>query len=432
MIYRSDVHASVSDRGCGLGGFGEFAGRQQFVCPSRLDCVDLALVVDYVDPIADADQRRVMHAFELLAPEFLPGPRFDAGERTVVVQHEQVVANGDGRWYVGNLLVEFEDDRSLFCSAGRADDCRLPAPTAGGRYVDQSASEYGRGDGLEGDEIASFWGVNADATGDSSSLSVTEAWYEHMYMNDMVAFTIGKLDLSNYFDGNEVANDETTQFLSGGFVNDITIDFPDNSAGLRVTVSPMEMLDVSLGIQSEEWEDLDEENFIIAEADVKLKFGELQGNYRFYIWHNRNELTDASDAGNTNEEGTGFGTSIDQQVVDFLTLFARLGFRNDDIVEYQYDAAWSLGGAVSGSLWGRDDDVAGAAFGQAILASSYKDTLDDAGTDSGNESHYEMYYNLVLNDHVTISPDIQIVMNAEGDDDYQTVWIGAIRGQFTF
>ena len=83
-------------------------------------------------------------------------------------------------------------------------------------------------------------------------------------------------------------------------------------------------------------------------------------------------------------------------------------------------------------LWGRDDDVVGIAFGQAVLAGHYKDTLDDAGTSSGNESHFETYYSLVLNEHVVISPDIQIVTSAEGDDDYETVWVGAIRGQFTF
>jgi hypothetical protein len=292
--------------------------------------------------------------------------------------------------------------------------------------------EAGNGDGLEGDEIDSYWGVNADATGDASTLDVTEAWYEHMFMDDMVAFTIGKLDLTNYFDGNEVANDETTQFLSGGFVNDATVEFPDNSAGLRVTVSPVEILDLSLGFQSNDWEDLDEENFVIAEADIKPKFGDLQGNYRIFIWQNRSDHTNADDASNTNDEGAGFGINIDQQALDFLTIFARLGFRSDDIVEYEYESAWSLGAAVSGSLWERDGDIVGVAFGQAILAGHRKDTLDAANTDNGNEGHFETYYNLVLNEHVTISPDVQVVTNAKGDDDFETVWITGIRGQFTF
>lgn len=291
--------------------------------------------------------------------------------------------------------------------------------------------EAGNGDGLEGNEIVSYWGVNADATGDAT-LDVIEAWYEHMFMNDMVTFTIGKLDPTNYFDGNEVANDETTQFLADGFVNDITIEFPENGPGIRLTVSPVEIIDVSLGAQSDGWDDLDEKNFIIAEADLKPSFGDLQGNYRVFIWQDMGDHTDANDLTNTKEKGAGFGINIDQQVVDFLTVFARIGFRRDDIVEYEYDSAWSLGAAVKGGLWGRDDDIVGIAYGQAVLAGHYKDSLNDAGIPSGNEGRFETYYSLVLNEHVAISPDIQTVTNARGIDDFKTVWIGGVRGQFTF
>jgi carbohydrate-selective porin OprB len=294
--------------------------------------------------------------------------------------------------------------------------------------------EAGNGAGLDGEdeEIDSFWTVNADATGDASSLEVTEAWYEHAFMNEMVRFTIGKLDLSNYFDTNEVANDETAQFLSGGFVNDVTIEFPDNSAGLRVTVSPLDMLDVSIGAQSDGWDDIDEENFIIAEVDIKPAFGELQGTYRVYVWQNGAHHEDADDAANTEEDGAGWGINLDQQILDFLRVFARIGFRSDDIVEYEYDTAWSMGAAVSGSLWGREHDTVGIAYGQALLADHYKDSLDAAGTETGNEGHFETYYSLELNEHVTISPDIQVVTNAQGDDAFETVWIGGVRGQFTF
>ena len=97
------------------------------------------------------------------------------------------------------------------------------------------AIEAGNGDGLadefdyDGDgESDLFWGFNADAGDNGSNLEVTEAWYEHMFMGDMITFTIGKLDPTNYFDGNEVANDETTQFLADGFVNDATVEFPSN------------------------------------------------------------------------------------------------------------------------------------------------------------------------------------------------------------
>jgi carbohydrate-selective porin OprB len=109
--------------------------------------------------------------------------------------------------------------------------------------------EAGAGEGLQDDEIVSFWGVNDDAGDSNSRLEVTEAWYEHRFLDTRLIFTVGKVNLTNYFDGNEVANDETTQFLATGFVNTIAIEFPDNSPGARLTLSPNELLDFSIAWQ---------------------------------------------------------------------------------------------------------------------------------------------------------------------------------------
>jgi carbohydrate-selective porin OprB len=291
------------------------------------------------------------------------------------------------------------------------------------------ALEAGDGTGFT-EELDTYWGFNADA-GPDTTFDMTEAWYEHQFAGGMYTFTIGELDLTNYFDGNEVANDETTQFLADGFINDITVEFPAGP-GVRLTISPVEILDISLGAQSDGWEDMDKKNFLIAEADIKPKIGGRQGNYRFYLWTNRGDHTDANDSTKTKENGSGFGISVDQQVLDFLTLFARLGIRDDDLTEYEFDTAWSGGLALSGSLWGRDNDLLGVAYGQAILSDNQENALRAGGTNPGNEGHFETYYSLVINEHVTVSPDIQAVTNAKGDDDFETVVIGAVRGQFTF
>jgi carbohydrate-selective porin OprB len=299
------------------------------------------------------------------------------------------------------------------------------------------AFEAGSGTGLTDEfdfnadgESDLYWGFNADA-GPDSTVDMTEAWYEHTFSGGMVIFTVGELNITNYFDGNEVANDETTQFLADGFVNDPTIEFI-SGPGVRLTVSPSDIIDMSIGAQSDGWEDLDEKSFLIAEADFNLKFGDLQGHYRFYVWTNRGDHTDVGDAAKTGEPGVGFGLSADQQVMDSLTLFARFGVRDDDLIEYEFDAAWSAGAAISGSLWNRNDDILGLAYGQAITADHRKDTLRADGSTPGDEGHFEAYYNLTLNEHVTISPDLQIVMNAQGNKDFKTVVIGGVRGQFTF
>ncbi len=291
------------------------------------------------------------------------------------------------------------------------------------------ALETGDGTGLA-EELDAFWGFNADA-GPSATVEITEAWYEHQFSEGLVTLTIGKLNLTNYFDVNEVANDETTQFLSDGFVNNITVEFVDGPA-LRLTASPSELIDISIAAQSDGWDDLDEKNFLIAGANIKPKFGELQGNYRLYVWTNGSDHTDVNDATKTGERGTGYGISADQQILENLMLFARLGIRDDDLTEYAFDTAWSGGLALTGSAWGRDNDVLGLAYGESILANHKEDALRAAGTTPGNEGHFEVYYSLALNEYVVISPDIQIITNAKGDNDYKTVVAGALRGQFTF
>lgn len=293
------------------------------------------------------------------------------------------------------------------------------------------ALEAGEGDGLEGDEIVSFWGVNADAGADST-FDLTEAWYEHRFLSDTVTFTIGKLDLTNYFDGNEAANDETTQFLSGGFVNNIAVEFPENSAAARLTVSPNELIDISIGAQSgdSDWEDIFEKPFLAAEAGIKPKFRDLQGNYRIYAWTNRTDHVELKDTSNDREKGSGIGVSLDQQANDFLTFFGRIGYQDSKI--YEIDIAWSGGLALNGSLWGRQNDTFAVAYGQAILSDDNEDVLRDAGINPGDEGHFEAYYSLAVNEHVAISADIQAVTNAGGDDEFETVIISGLRGQITF
>ncbi len=275
-----------------------------------------------------------------------------------------------------------------------------------------------------------YWGFNADA-GPDTTLDFTEAWYEHSLADGKVMLTIGELDMTNYFDGNDIANDETTQFLADGFVNDPTIEFV-GGPGIRLSVSPLDIIQVSIGIQSDGWEDLDEKNFLIAEVDIKPEFHGLQGNYRIYTWTNRGDHTADRDPLNTGEHGAGIGISADQQVFNFMSLFARLGFRNNNLREYEFDTALSSGAAVSGSLWKRDNDILGLAYGRAFLTDHRRDDLRNSGSDPGDEEHYEVYYSFMFNEHVTITPDIQVVNSAQGNKDFKTIVIGGVRGQVTF
>jgi carbohydrate-selective porin OprB len=179
-----------------------------------------------------------------------------------------------------------------------------------------------------------------------------------------------------------------------------------------------------------DYEDIFEDAFFIAQADIKPQISGRQGNYRVYLWTNRTDHTELKNPLNDNESGTGWGISADQEVADHVTVFARIGGQDKKL--YEVSTAWSGGLSLNGALWGRDDDTIGIAYGRAVLSGDNEDVLRAAGTNPGDEGHFEAYYSLAVNEHVTISPDIQVVTNAAGDSDFDTVWLGALRGQFNF
>jgi hypothetical protein len=85
--------------------------------------------------------------------------------------------------------------------------------------------------------------VNADAEtlnaiggvgGTDEKLTIREGWLWLKFVNDRLDFFVGQLDLTNYFDRNTFANDETTQFLNGALVNNPMLKQPVNGAGAVV------------------------------------------------------------------------------------------------------------------------------------------------------------------------------------------------------
>ena len=301
-------------------------------------------------------------------------------------------------------------------------DLEIEAPI-GENGVAFALIEAGQGEGLN-DELGVFHGVNGDAGDNGSSLDVTEAWYEHNFHDEMIVLTVGKLDLSNYVDGNAVANDETVQFLNGGLVNSLAIEFPeDNGAGVHVGVYPNEFIELNFGWAESDadWEDIFNDSFAIAEINIMPGFLERDGNYRLYAWYNGSDK-DKLDGSGAGEDGWGVGVSLDQQLTDNLTFFARLAHEDDEV--YEVETAWSAGVEIRGAKWNRENDALGIAIAQAILS-------DDVSPDD-TETLIEIYYSYAVNDQLYITPDIQIIDSPGGDDDNDTIVVLGVRGQVNF
>ncbi|NCC62374.1 MAG: hypothetical protein EOM12_15855, partial [Verrucomicrobiae bacterium] len=258
--------------------------------------------------------------------------------------------------------------------------------------------EAGQGSGLE-DNLILYSNVNRDAGDSEAKVELTEFWYEQGLFHDKAALTFGKLDATAYFDQNEAANDETTQFLGRIFRNSPVVEFPDNGAGIRMAYSPVEWMELGYGLfdGKASWEKVGDNLFNMGQVHFKTNFLELPGNYRVYGWNNNADHTKWSDSKKTKEASYGFGLSFDQKIHDVVTLFTRYGWQNPEVYNpeitaadgsnYSLEQAWSAGLQVEGKPWGRENDVLAFAVGQVIPSDDYKEA--NAGFQAKTEGHLE-------------------------------------------
>ncbi|HEO63707.1 MAG TPA: hypothetical protein ENN78_00360, partial [Candidatus Omnitrophica bacterium] len=298
--------------------------------------------------------------------------------------------------------------------------------------------ETGDGAGVE-DELKVFSNVNRDADDSDNSVSVTEVWYEHYFKSLPLTLTFGKIDPAAYLDTNEYANDECTQFLGHIFRNSPVVEFPDdNAAGVRIAIEPVDFLGVEFVAMdaNADWEDVFDNMFLAGQLNFKPKLLERPGNYRVYGWLNDKDHIKWDDALKTKEKSYGFGLSFDQEITDVLGVFARYGWQNPEVYAdgagFSLEQSWSTGIQLAGSLWGRDDDVFAIAFGQVMPSDDYKKAN---GLKAKTESHLEAYYNFKVNDHLSVSPDIQVIWDPYGGDAVngdKTILVGGVRAQVDF
>lgn len=312
--------------------------------------------------------------------------------------------------------------------------------------------DYQRGTGLSG--LPTFFtspngnasGTNADLEGfNDSSLHVTQFYYEHDF-SEALTISAGQLDMTGYFDTNEFANNERSQFLANIFVNNPTIEWGGSgdfySPGLRMTYFPAEMFDISLGVfeGNGDYAETFDRPFYIAEANLKLSPAGKEGNYRLYYWNRQGRA--AADVANTATpaqngvsmaENKGVGLSADQWITDDIGVWLRLGTQRETVA--QFDRHFSLGVNLKGS----GNDGAGIGYAQTHMGKVYENYLRSANSnlDPGAESYLEAYYNYAVGDatditglHVT--PDVQYVMNPGGDTNATKVLIYGVRVQAFF
>lgn len=327
------------------------------------------------------------------------------------------------------------------------------------------ALEAGNGNGVN-DNLPSFSISNYDAyvteSGGIVTPSVSQAYFEGSYFDGFLGLKAGKLDVHSCHDDNAYANDETDQFISGLFSRYAGSIFPELDSyyapGVILSIRPIEMLDVTLAVANgvnSGFEDITEDPYGAGQINIKPGILGGEGNYRLYaIYDTRDNYIDI---GNSDKirKNTAYGISLDQEIIDGLGIFARYGVQ-DGKIEFRRDefddssdtsdagiinpdeilnpvkAAISGGVSLNGSLWGREEDVMGIAYG--ILYNNEDSTYFDPSnvSDPGDETHLEVYYKFGFSDHFTLTPDLQIVTNAGGNADIDPITIYGVRAQMNF
>jgi hypothetical protein len=230
-------------------------------------------------------------------------------------------------------------------------------------------------------------------TGSQNVLNLREAWLRTELFSNTLALTAGRLDLTNYFDHNVAANDETSQFISDALVNNGALGLAENGAGLALVYDPKGGFNFKAGFQqsSSTAKNLSDSIYSLAELGyVSHLPGMGEGNYRF--WYR-------TDNNNTAGYNIGFGTSLDQKLGPQVTLFARYG---ESQANPKRDKFYSGGFQFAQGLAFYPGDKWGVGYSQ----------IDPVA--SGKEQLIEGYYNFSIAEKFNLSFHVQHFIEADG------------------
>ncbi len=235
----------------------------------------------------------------------------------------------------------------------------------------------------------------------NNRLQMREAWVRTEFFGQKLGVTVGQLDLTNYFDRNAVANDETKQFISDALVNNQVLGLANNGLGVAAILDPKGSFNFKLGVQQSERDpdnptasSLSASLFSLAEVEyIAVPFGLPEGHYR--LWGRLDN--------STGQDRTGWGISIDQKLNPELAIFGRYG--NGDVGGRRVH--FFSGGLGFQAPWTLNPmDRWGIGFAQTELVQ----TLANPGV---TEKLAEGFYNLHLTDHLALSLMLQYVVESD-------------------
>ena len=280
--------------------------------------------------------------------------------------------------------------------------------------------EVDKGRGI--DKLLPTYSLFSSNTGETLPLYVPRIYLDQYVFGEKLYLAAGKLDLSDWFDVNEVANSADTQFSSDALVNNPVIYFPGKAIGGMVTFTPTEWFYLQGGASTAEssltktgLSNAFSSTFSIYEMGFLPKLFQRQGNYRFIFRFTRQKQEFIDQEGEKRND-FGFALSFDQEITKRIGFFLRYGFSDaklNDIAQF-----WSAGLQLLEPIKGRKKDVLGLAVAQSIASADFR-RVNEPGIAS-RETMSEVYYSIALSNFLTLSPNLQVVVNPDLDETQET------------
>jgi hypothetical protein len=243
-----------------------------------------------------------------------------------------------------------------------------------------------------------------------NEVNIREAWLRTELFSQRLGLTAGRLDLTNFFDRNAAANDETSQFISDGLVNNPMLGLAANGAGVAGVFDPKIGLVFKAGFQQSNTEatNLSQAIYALAELDYLARPPGLgEGNYR--VWF-RNDNS-------TSRNRSGVGVSIDQKLTAVVGLFGRYGSAE---AETGRDRFFSSGFQIQNGGVFNPLDYWGVGYAQTDL---------EAGD---GEKVVEGYYNVQISEKLRLSLHLQHFFESPAGEGSLGFLVPAIRVQASF
>ncbi len=288
-----------------------------------------------------------------------------------------------------------------------------------------------------------FFSLSKDFNSQESNLNQLAGKMPMSYL----AFTLGKIAISDRFDNNKFSHDPRTQFMSWGLMSNAAWDYPANTRGYTPSfvleyVLPFDELRYAFslipttangGIMN--WNVFQAHSHTL-EFTHSYKIANQNGAVRllgFFTTGNMGNYHDALLMSPTNPDihsvekygntKYGFGINAEQDITKDLGFFLKASWNdgnNETWAFTEIDQSLSVGLNLNGNYWKRQNDNVGLAMVISGLSESHRTylkaggkgfMLGDGNLNYGLEQVAELYYNFEISPAITLGGTYQLILN---------------------